>query len=339
MRLRLLLIPFSVLYALLTLLRNKLYDLTILPSQSHAVKTIVVGNLSVGGTGKSPFVYHLMTLLENEIKLGILSRGYGRNTKGFYSVTSSSLANEVGDEPLMFHELGSDKINVAVCENRNEGIKQLVSKFPNTECVILDDAFQHRQLNAGFNILLTTFQNPFFYDFILPAGNLRESRMGAIRSNVIIVTKCPENLSESQKEVFQKKLYKYHKPVFFSKIIYGELKSFTYSIENINSVLIVAGIANPDTMVSYLKSHYRVKEFLFSDHHNYTLEDIQKIHQKFDTFVSESKAIVTTFKDYMRLKDKRSEWGLDKYPWYILPISIEIDREKEFVKLVKEYVG
>jgi tetraacyldisaccharide 4'-kinase len=316
-----------------------MYDLAILRSKQHSVKTIVVGNLSVGGTGKSPFVLYLMSFLEKNKKVGVLSRGYGRKTRGYYLLKKDSKSEEVGDEPQMFFEMSSDHNPVAVCENRNEGIVKMVSDFPDMHCVILDDAFQHRQLKPGFSILLTTFQNPFFEDFVLPVGNLRESRTGGRRSDIIVVTKCPEDITEKQKKLFEKKLSTYGKPIFFSKIKYGELKSVTYDINLINSVLIVAGIENPKTMIDYLKMNYSVEEMLFSDHHNFTKQDIQKIHQKFDTFALNNKAIVTTFKDFMRLKDKRNEWCLDEYPWYILPITVEIDREKEFIKLVKDYVG
>jgi tetraacyldisaccharide 4'-kinase len=298
-----------------------------------------VGNLSTGGTGKSPFVLYLIELLNKEKNLGILSRGYGRKTSGYLALSADSKADEVGDEPLMFLQNSLGRIQVSVCEDRNEGINRMIKDNSNLECIILDDAFQHRKLKSGFNILLTTFQDPFFNDYLLPAGNLRELRKGALRSNVIVVTKCPSDLTQNQKVYFEKKLKKYEKPVFFSNIQYGQIKSFTKEAEQIKSILLVAGIANPKNMFEYLNKNYYVEEFMFSDHHNYTQADIQKIHQKFDTFASDSKAIVTTLKDFMRLKDKIHDWGLNEYPWYVLPITIEIDRETEFIKLIKDYVG
>jgi tetraacyldisaccharide 4'-kinase len=298
-----------------------------------------VGNLSTGGTGKSPFVLYLIELLNKEKNLGILSRGYGRKTSGYLSLSNDSKADEVGDEPLMFLQNSLGRIQVSVCEDRNEGINRMIKDNSNLECIILDDAFQHRKLKSGFNILLTTFQDPFFNDYLLPAGNLRELRKGALRSDVIVVTKCPSDLTQNQKVYFEKKLKKYEKPVFFSNIQYGQIKSFTQEAEQIKSILLVAGIANPKNMFEYLNKNYYVEEFMFSDHHNYTQADIQKIHQKFDTFASDSKAIVTTLKDFMRLKDKIHDWGLKEYPWYVLPITIEIDRETEFIKLIKDYVG
>jgi tetraacyldisaccharide 4'-kinase len=339
MKLRYFLFPFSFFYGLITSIRNTLYDNNLLSSKSHELKTIVVGNLSTGGTGKSPFVLYLIELLNKEKNLGILSRGYGRKSKGYLSLSNDSKADEVGDEPLMFLQNSLGRIQASVCEDRNEGINSMISDNSNLECIILDDAFQHRKLKSGFNILLTTFQDPFFNDYLLPAGNLRELRKGALRSNVIVVTKCPSDLTQNQKVYFEKKLKKYERPVFFSNIQYGQIKSFTKEAEQIKSILLVAGIANPKNMFEYLNKNYYVEEFMFSDHHNYTQADIQKIHQKFDTFASDSKAIVTTLKDFMRLKDKIHDWGLNEYPWYVLPITIEIDRETEFIKLIKDYVG
>jgi len=339
MKLRYFLFPFSFFYGLITSIRNTLYDNNLLSSKSHELKTIVVGNLSTGGTGKSPFVLYLIELLNKEKNLGILSRGYGRKTSGYLSLSNDSKADEVGDEPLMFLQNSLGRIQVSVCEDRNEGINRMIKDNSNLECIILDDAFQHRKLKSGFNILLTTFQDPFFNDYLLPAGNLRELRKGALRSDVIVVTKCPSDLTQNQKVYFEKKLKKYEKPVFFSNIQYGQIKSFTQEAEQIKSILLVAGIANPKNMFEYLNKNYYVEEFMFSDHHNYTQADIQKIHQKFDTFASDSKAIVTTLKDFMRLKDKIHDWGLKEYPWYVLPITIEIDRETEFIKLIKDYVG
>lgn len=339
MKLRYFLFPFSFFYGLITSIRNILYDYKLLSSTSHELKTIVVGNLSTGGTGKSPFVLYLIDLLNKEKNLGILSRGYGRKTSGYLSLSSDSKSDEVGDEPLMFLQNNSGRVQVSVCEDRNEGINRMINENSNLECVILDDAFQHRKLISRFNILLTTFQNPFFNDHLLPAGNLRELNTGASRSNIIVITKCPNDLTQNQKVYFENKLKKYDKPVFFSKIRYGQIKSFTKEVEHIKSILLVAGIANPKNMFEYLNMNYSIEEFIFSDHHNYTQADIQKIHQKFDTFAPDSKAIVTTFKDYMRLKDKIQDWGMNEYPWCILPMTIEIDRETEFIKLIKEYVG
>ena len=293
----------------------------------------------MGGTGKSPVTLYLTDLLLDTFDLAILSRGYGRKTKGFTWVEFDSLASEVGDEPLMFKTLVGNKIHVAVCEDRNSGVENIQLKFPKTKIVLLDDAFQHRKIKPGFSILLTTFDNPFFNDYVVPAGKLRENRSGAKRADVILVTKCPNSLSIAQKNEFQLQLNKFKKPVFFSMVNYGNLMNFTFEVPLIKNILVVAGIADPKDMIENLANSYNVESLVFSDHHQFTHAEITKIHQKFDTFAPSEKAIVTTQKDYMRLKEKVEEWGLIKYPWYILPISIEIENEQEFNKLIIDYVG
>lgn len=337
--LRCFLFPFTLLYGLIIGIRNALYDLKILKSKNHSIKLINVGNLSMGGTGKSPVTLYLASLFSEKFNVAILSRGYGRKTKGYKQVEINSLATEVGDEPLMFKSLCANQITVAVCEDRNFGVEQIQTNFPKINVILLDDAYQHRKIRAGFSILLTTFEKPFFHDFIMPSGNLRESSFGAHRSNLILVTKCPEDLSENQKSEFRKNLEKYNKPVFFSRINYGELVHFTFEIPTIKNVLVVAGIANPLDMISKLSEKYYVESVIFSDHHDFTRDEITKIHRKFDTFAAVDKAIITTQKDFVRLKDKVKVWGLVNYPWYILPITIEIENEKEFNKLIIDYVG
>jgi tetraacyldisaccharide 4'-kinase len=337
--LRYFLFPFSILYGVITWVRNAFYDFKFLKSKEHPIKLIVVGNLSMGGTGKSPVTLYLSDLLIEHFKVAILSRGYGRKTKGYRQVDVNSLASDVGDEPLMFKSISGDKIQVAVCEDRNEGVEQIKVDFPKTDLVLLDDAFQHRKIKAGFSILLTTFDNPFFHDFVVPFGSLREFRNGVLRANVLLVTKCPVNISTNDKIYFQNNLEKYKKPVFYSRIKYGALSSFTFEVQTIKNVVIVAGIANPKGMIEHLSSIYRVESCIFSDHHQFTKTEIDEIHLKFDNFAGEEKAIVTTQKDFMRLKDNIEKWGLINYPWYVLPISIEIEKEQEFNKLISDYVG
>ncbi|MFM7668645.1 MAG: tetraacyldisaccharide 4'-kinase, partial [Bacteroidota bacterium] len=210
--LRYFLFPFSLIYGLITEIRNNLFDSKILSSQEHSVKTIAIGNLSMGGTGKSPVTLYLTALLSGTFNLAILSRGYGRKTKGFKWVEFDSLASDAGDEPLMFKTIVGEKIPVAVCEDRNSGVENIRLTYPKTELILLDDAFQHRKIKPGFSILLTKFDNPFFNDFVVPAGKLRENRSGAKRADVILVTKCPNSLSITQKNEFQLQLKKFKKP-------------------------------------------------------------------------------------------------------------------------------
>lgn len=339
---RFLLFPISCLFWIITEIRNLLYDADIAKSSNHKVKIISVGNLSVGGTGKSPMILYLFDLLSKKSSIAILSRGYGRKTKGFRVVENDSISSEVGDEPLMFKLIGKESVKVAVCENRNNGINNLEKLHSNIDLVLLDDAFQHRRTKAGMSILLTTFENPFYSDFILPMGNLRESRKEARRADIIIVTKCPKEFSNSQKDDILRKLAIYNKPIFFSKIIYSQLVSFQGTKERkgqIKQVLVVAGIADPADMIAHLSANFNVDSILFSDHHEFTRSDIEKIHRKFDTFAPSEKVIVTTLKDYMRLNEKVNNWGLDAYPWYFLPISVQIDKDEEFNRLIKDYVG
>ncbi len=293
----------------------------------------------MGGTGKSPVALYITKLVSDKINLAILSRGYGRKTKGFKWVEQNCLSSEVGDEPLLFKTIIGDKIPVAVCEDRNIGVEKIVNAFPQTELVLLDDAFQHRKIKPGLSILLTTFQKPFFLDSILPIGTLRESTNGALRANVILITKCPNELSTHDKKMFKDSLEKYNKPVFFSRVVYGDWINFTFEVSTIKNVIVVSGIANPAGMIENLAASYNVEPFIFADHHEFTQEEIAKIHRKFDTFVTSETAIVITQKDFMRLRDKTEKWGLVNYPWYVLPITIEIENEIEFNKLIFDYVG
>ena len=332
------LLPFSLLFGLITRIRNLFFDSSILKSKTHTQKVISIGNLSMGGTGKSPVAIYITKLLSDKTNLAILSRGYGRKTRGFKWVGQDSLSSEVGDEPLLFKTIIGDKIPVAVCENRNIGVEIIVNAFPQTELVLLDDAFQHRKIKPGLSILLTTFQKPFFLDFIFPVGDLRESRNGASRADIILITKCPYELSEYDKKVVRDSLKKYKKPVFFSKVVYGDWINLTFEVSTIKHVIVVSGIANPTGMIENLAASYKVEPIIFADHHEFTQEEITKIHRKFDTFVTSETAIVTTQKDFMRLRDKVDKWGLVNYPWYVLPITIEIDNEMEFNKLIFDYV-
>lgn len=293
----------------------------------------------MGGTGKSPVTIYLTSLLSDKLNMALLSRGYGRKTKGFRWVEQNSTSDEVGDEPLMFKTVFGPDLPVAVCENRNNGVKKIHNDFKKTDLIVLDDAFQHRKIRAGFSILLTTYEKPFFTDVFLPMGTLREFRKGASRANVIVVTKCPKKLNQIEKKGFLEKLKKYSKPIFFSRVKYGDLLNFTVAVEKIKKVLVVSGIANPTDMIEHLSNSYLVEPIIFSDHHEFTQGEINKIHRKFDTFVTSESAIVTTQKDFMRLRDKIEKWGMVKYPWYILPISIEIENEIEFNKLIFDYVG
>ncbi|UAB74382.1 tetraacyldisaccharide 4'-kinase [Mesoflavibacter sp. SCSIO 43206] len=327
---RIILFPFVPIYFLATWFRNFAYDKGWFKSMSYDFPIICVGNLSAGGTGKTPMVEYLIRLLKDETNLVTLSRGYGRKTKGFLLAEDNITASELGDEPFQFYHKFKDEITVAVDEDRQHGISTLRAIKPKPEVVILDDAFQHRKVKAGYNILLTTYNNLYVDDFVLPTGNLREPKKGAKRANIIVVTKCPEILSQNDKEAIVLKLKpKVYQHVFFSHIGYNDLvlnETEKFSLNKLESFTLVTGIANAKPLVNYLKSlRLDFNHIEFKDHHNFTENDIKKL--------SELDKIVTTEKDYMRLKNE----AVLKDKLYFLPIKTVIDNSEQFDALVKAF--
>lgn len=282
-------------------IRNFLYDKGIFKSYSFNIPIIVVGNLSVGGTGKTPQTEYLIRLLSKEFKVAVLSRGYRRKTKGYILANSSSTADTIGDEPFQIFQK-FPQIDLSVDSDRRNGIENLINQNK-PDVIILDDAFQHRRVKAGFYILLTAFDDLYFNDLVLPAGNLRESKKGAERADVIIVTKCPNNLSDIAQNNIKKKIG-ISRPIYFSKIGYadsvigreGEIS--TVEIKKTEKLLL-AGIAKPKPFFEYLQTGKDV-EMKFKDHHHFTDEEIERIQT-----LANNKIIVTTEKDYVRLKDKQ----------------------------------
>ena len=332
------LFPFSFLYYIITLIRNLFFDWEIFKSQKLQEPSICIGNLSVGGSGKTPMTIYLSNLLKNDFQVQILSRGYGRKTSGYKEVTLDSTSDDVGDEPLLYKKRFKSEITVAVAEKRSLGANELLKIQTKNSILLLDDAFQHRSVNAGFSVLLTPFQQIFSNDFLFPVGNLREARCGAIRADCIVITKCPESIEASHKNRIIECMQKYSKPIFFSSIEYGELISFGAKRTSFETVLLVCGIAQPETLIIKLRKKYKVEVLLFADHHNFDSSDIKQIHQKFDTFALENTAIITTEKDYVRLQTKLTADELENYPWYYLPIELKIENEDEFNFLIKKYV-
>ena len=327
---RIILFPFVPIYFLVTWFRNLAYDKGWFKSTSYDFPIICVGNLSAGGTGKTPMVEYLIRLLKDETNLATLSRGYGRKTKGFLLAEDNITATELGDEPFQFYHKFKDEITVAVDEDRQHGISTLRALKTKPEVVILDDAFQHRKVKAGYNILLTTYNNLYVDDFVLPTGNLREPKKGAKRANIIVVTKCPESLTQLEKKAIVLKLKpKVYQHVFFSHIGYNDLvlnETQKVSLNKLESFTLVTGIANAKPLVSYLKSlQLDFNHIEFKDHHNFTENDIKKL--------SELDKIVTTEKDYMRLKNE----AVLKSKLYFLPIKTVIDNSEQFDALVKAF--
>jgi tetraacyldisaccharide 4'-kinase len=337
--LRFLLFPISLIYLIITSFRNFIYHFGILKTFVIPKKSICVGNLSVGGTGKTPHVSYLADFLSETIETAILSRGYGRKTTGFLWVKPNSKASEVGDEPLFYATQFQEKVHVAVCEKRADGVRKIQETFPKNELIILDDAFQHRAVKAGLNILITDFNKPFSSDFLMPVGTLRESRSGKNRADIIIVSKTPSDCTETSKNQITQSLNFKSEFVFFSHISYAEIIPFGTEIKNIKKVILVTGIANPKPLLKHISKQYDVEEIRFGDHHAFSSTDILRIHQKFDTFAHEETIILTTEKDYMRLKDYSSEWNLQNYPWYFQPITVKIDNEEKFKNLINQYVN
>ena len=302
--LRFLLFPFAVIYDLVATIRNFLFDVRFFNQTSFSIPVIVVGNLSVGGIGKTPQIEYLIRLLKNQFKIAVLSRGYKRETTGFLTLNSNHTAIEVGDEPLQFFRKFQDII-VAVDANRVEGIKKILQQSA-SEIVLLDDAFQHRKVKGSFYILLTKFDDLFVSDYLLPTGNLRENRTGAKRADAIIVSKCPEDLTENQKEIIRNSIEKYSKNVYFSSISYAKYLSGNEPIllKDLRNyeVLLLTGIANSSSLLHFLKSNkVNYHHLNFPDHYQFSSEDIDNILFKFDTLKGFKKIILTTEKDFVRL--------------------------------------
>ena len=323
---RKILFPISIGYDAVTTVRNFFFDKGIFKSKSYDFPIIAVGNLSVGGTGKSPMIEYLIRLLRQEGQLATLSRGYRRRSTGFVLADTSSTADDIGDEPMQFHTK-FDAISVAVDGDRQNGIAQL-QELVSPEVILLDDAFQHRKVKAGFYVLLTKYDELFVDDLLLPAGNLRESKRGAKRADVIIVTKCPNSISALEQKKIIKRL-NVTQDVFFSSIGYADkiegAKNIALDDLISTEFTLVTGIANPSPLIDYLKQkQLHFKHLAFKDHHNFTDEELEGL--------SEKELILTTEKDYMRLKDKLSNVSY-------LPIITEfVSNKTAFDKQVLSYV-
>ena len=332
--LRKLLFPFAILYGVITSIRNFLFDISVLKSYSFNLPIIAVGNLSVGGTGKTPQIEYLIRLLSEKYKIATLSRGYKRQSEGFILAQANSNARLLGDEPFQFFEK-FPSIQVAVDADRKNGIEQLLSLPEKPEVILLDDAFQHRKVKAGFYILLTSYGDLYSDDCMLPTGNLRETRSGAKRADLIVVTKCPFDLSLDKQNDIRKRLkLSVNQQLYFTFIAYD---TFVYGEKqkvNINEIqstvkVLVAGIAKPEPFFTYLKNTNDVC-LSFPDHHNFTEKDILEI-----TKTDQNNIIITTEKDYMRLKG-----SLPNEQLFYLPIkSAFISESQNFDKTIINYVG
>jgi len=320
---RILLLPFSLLYWLAIAIRNWLYNKKIIHSTSFGLPIICVGNLAVGGTGKSPMVEYLVRLLKDQFKVATLSRGYKRRTKGYALADHGSTALEIGDEPMQFHIKFPD-ISVAVGEQRLEAIPQLLHDRPGTQTIILDDGFQHRAIKAGLNILLTDYSNLFTRDFYLPAGDLRDLKSEYKRAELIVVTKCKPDLAINEKEKIIKEIgLQNGQTIFFSAIEYGQpyhiLNHSGFSLTENTEVLLVSGIANPRPLKNLLEKHSKTYYMIqYSDHRIFTIDDLKEVRKRFKAIDAVNKIILTTEKDAVRLVKFNAE--IADWPLYVVPV-------------------
>ena len=338
-KIRKILYPLSLLYGEVVNARNKAYEKGVLNSTSFTIPTIVVGNLNVGGTGKSPQIEYLVRLLKKDYRIAVLSRGYKRKSKGFQLANENSTSDQLGDEPFQFYKKFNNII-VAVDADRVNGINQLQQLETPPEVILLDDAFQHRKVNPGFTILLTDHQNLYVDDSMLPSGNLREKVDGAKRAQVIVVSKCPEDLNdEDQFRIAQKLQPELNQTIFFSAIEYHNQvvndkdKIDVLELEKFD-VLLVTGIAKPKPLEQFLNvNNIKFKHLKYPDHHDFTESDKKKIRNSFESLKSNKKIILTTEKDYVR------NFTVNQKNIYYLPIKTKfLDNEEDFNKLILNYV-
>jgi tetraacyldisaccharide 4'-kinase len=329
-----LLAPAAFLFHGITAARNFLFDRGLIRSQKSPIPTLVVGNLSVGGTGKTPFVEFLVRKLRNEAALGTLSRGYGRKTQGFIQVLPTSSAAEVGDEPLQVFTQFKGEIPVFVGEDR-VGATQKIKKFrPDLQLLVLDDAFQHRKLNPDFRIVLTPYSSPFSKDYLLPMGRLRESRSGAKRADVVVVTKCPAELSQVEKNKLAEELSPYLNSttdLFFSSLRYGKPYQVSGPKQtDFKAVIALAGLADNAPFLDYCKQQYAVVDaFSFPDHYAYRPEDAIQILSVLGQEKGANAVLLTTEKDAVKLKTLAATEMWSKISIFALPIQVVLDPSEE----------
>lgn len=334
----LLLKPLSLVYGAITATRNKMFDCGVLEQRAFDIPILVVGNIAVGGTGKTPHVEYLIELLRKKYHIGVLSRGYNRRTKGFHLATPDSSARQIGDEPYqIFRKFGNEGVMVAVCEDRVKGIERMREIDPKLDLIILDDAFQHRYVKPMVSVVLTEYSHPIFEDEMMPAGRLRESAGALNRADIVIVTKCPDTMKQIDCRIFTKNInLQPWQQLYFSTYTYGNLEPLYPELATIepdlkqmtsrDTIVIVAGIASPKPFIKHIRQcRAKVTGLIFSDHHNFKRDDIAAIIAKLKSAADPRRAIVvTTEKDAMRLRDFSGlPDGLKKRIFY-LPVAVKI---------------
>ena len=329
-----LLLPISFIYSIVLLIRHKLYDWNILKSKSYDIPSICVGNLNFGGTGKTPHIEYLTRLLSETYQVAILSRGYGRDTKGFILANESHTHHDIGDEPLQYFKK-FDNIKVAVDEKRREGMERLLQDENPPQIVLLDDAYQHRKIKPGLNILLTDYYNLYCDSHLFPTGNLRDIKKAAKRAEIIVVTKSPNVITPYYRRDVESKLKPLpHQKLFYSYIEYLDFKpfsklSYNIDIKEAKTALLLCGIANTYSLEDYIKRKYNtISKVEFNDHHNFTEKDIDMIIEKYNSMIGKNKVIITTEKDAMRLAHSSFINKLDNIPVFTIPIKVKFHKEE-----------
>ncbi len=340
---RILLLPFSLVYGLIIYFRNWMFDRNLFRSATFNLPIICIGNLSMGGTGKSPMVEFLIGKLQYQFRLAVLSRGYKRKTRGYALAGPQSTALEIGDEPMQFFNKFPD-LTIAVGEERVFAIPQLLHDKPDTRGIILDDAFQHRWVTAGFNIVLTDYNNLYTRDWFLPTGDLRDLKKSARRADIIVVTKCPPDLSLAEKNQLIKEIRPTPKQhIFFSAISYGQpyqvITRETWKMNKSTEVILITGIASPGPLKKHLEDKFNgYDELAFSDHHIFTIDDLNYILKKFNQIRSPAKILLTTEKDAVRLQKFSQQ--LRDLPFFVMPIQsvILFHEENQFTGLITTFI-
>ncbi len=332
-------------YAFISSIRSYLFDKQIFKSSEFDLPIINVGNLAVGGSGKTPHIEYLIQLLSDNFNVAILSRGYGRRTKGFIEVLSNSTALESGDEPLQIKSKFSN-IKVFVDEDRVAAIPKILFDYPEIDVILLDDAYQHRAIKAGFNILLTDYSKIFTRDKSMPFGRLREYPKAANRSDLVIVTKCSESISQKEKNNIKLEIQKFtDSKVLFSRINYGELIPFgnIKLIDSIENILVISALANPKPMINYINKNFeavKIEHIEYRDHYNFSKNDISTLIEKFNSFAEQNKIIIISEKDAIRLRAVTKDTAFNNLGVFVLPIKISFIAESEeiFKEKIINYV-
>ncbi len=347
------LLPLTPIYGIGVMIRNLLFDLHVLRSVSFRLPIISVGNITVGGTGKTPHVEMMVRLLRKDYRLAVLSRGYKRKSKGFVLATGRCRVSDIGDEPLQIKQKFPE-IQVAVDSNRVSGVTRLLNTRHKPDLIILDDAYQHRYIKPGFSILLIDYNRPVFRDFMLPAGNLREPARNSRRADVVIVTKCPPDLSQKKRARFTAQLrlnpgqelyftsysYRSPEPVYPAKRGKDTSLTFRHLRKSHAGILLVTGVADPGPVLRFLQEFLHVHDSLFfPDHHPYDGGDLQQISDRFQALPGEEKYILVTEKDAIRFRELETDELLRRSMYYI-PVKAEfLDQgEKQFCKQVSRYL-